>query len=246
MNPAALDFRELVPYGHRHWQTEPDRQTYQVDFNDYAERKYKEQHGVRVYENGVVEIRHFPSNAPDTRETIRRQFGIHLELLSDIRGIQFVTVEGEPVAKAHIRGATEFLLDHKNGMALHLSWEDENHIRYYGPNARPIGGKPFTIGIPDRSAAKQLREQLADNLNLGLTLHKMQPDEPFSVSMAIQYASDVNSGKCTSSLLNPRTDGDTLRALGWHASVPGRLNELLRDASTRYTEVEYLYFKKEQ
>lgn len=217
---------------------------YEVDFDTAEHRKCKKDQHVTFYENGTLVIRGAPYGGwydPDIRDRLKKEYGIRFELKKDITGLEFFSPDDRPVAKSHI-GANILLVDDNHRMVLSNDrWGDE--IRYYGPHARPLGGRPIKVSSPNPAARKEYEAALADVFALARTYYALaSANGPRLIGgwEAKQYI----LGK-TARMLTPQQDEQLLYEVGWYVTKRAAvLQDWLVEATKRHYKVPYLYFKE--
>lgn len=235
---------------------------YGIDFTTNEERKVKRHDHFTVYENGTLVIHDPPyycHNAPGERSYLRDKYGIEFRLLKDCTGMTFFTPEQEPVKKAHIDNASILLLDRNHGMALaqghHRTYNkghSDGEIRYYGPHARPLGGRPITVAVPDKRACAEYMTAIADTLRLAETYYTLKSadgGESLSPFIGIHgYRFGEVRGVIESRQVIPtKIEGQEplIYRLGFLAARhPVALRNFIVSCTRRTTVVPYLYFKE--
>ncbi len=250
-NCAGLKYEEFVTtrtngWDGRRWVDE----TYKVDFSTNRERKYREMHNIRVYEDGVVEIHSLGEGRPDDRMAMRRKHAYPLyggEISCD-----YFTPDGVKVRKESVPNL--LIYDHVHMMALLPGggYRGGTVIRYYGEHARPLGGQPINVEATDRDKVRALRKKLKDVLASGHTYYELTKDTVYfrSQGYSLAHARVVALAEDrlgTNHHLDLQCTPEELDMFGWwSATSEGKkeLSNILVGLCSITHEVPFLYFKE--
>lgn len=211
---------------------------YKTDFSTYEPRKYREDNGVVVYENGTVEIQVRPYGSPRRRQYLKDEYNVEFRLKTDTAGITFFTPDGAPVRKNSIKECM-FFLDYNHGMALAGFGGYENlykPIRYYGPNARPMSQRVLRC--------KQYNPRQAKELYTALTYYTLsdRPHSPSPIDIKT-WLGKVASG-ATPPIASPDNDDGAYRLLQLgFMQAHKTLTHMLNEATATMADFPFLYFK---
>ena len=241
-----------------------------TDFDTIPPRRYKEvMQGVRIYEGGLFQIRSHLYRNDSFRSRIAAEFGIDVGLVRARTGYQYFMPDRTPVTKDAIivglAGSTGyFLYDHRHGMAVRMvSWnaDEMEAVSYYGPNARPVGGRDITLRIVDKEAYKWNLAKLRPTRDLALSYAAVSPDAVHKTSwgesrvranvglveneLHSTLATDSNRVRQNYSVPSVKKNHVFLLHLGLlDTDLHGdRVNQLIGGMSRRPVTVPYLYFK---
>ena len=114
------------------------KEEYQVDFSTNSHRRFKEEiQGVRVYENGLVEIAPYVYRHPDLRYQLRSKYNMEFLNPYEVRGFKYFSPERKLVRKDWVEREF-YLYDFRHNMMVRTP------ACFYGDHARLIG-EPIRI-----------------------------------------------------------------------------------------------------
>lgn len=147
---------------------------YVVDFTQRPPRKFVHTEGIRVYEEGLIEVDPPVMRNPKLRDYLWRTFGLNFELVSNCPGIEF-SLDGKSIPKSTI--ATEIvLLDWTSMRAFALYERGYGRLRGIHlacPGAIPTSLASIVVDKPDRKRIKELKKINEDTINLLLTTYSL-------------------------------------------------------------------------
>lgn len=147
---------------------------YVVDFTQRPPRKFVHTEGIRVYEEGLIEVDPPVARNPGLRDYLWGTFGLNFELVNNCPGIEF-SLDGKPIPKSTI--ATEIVLLDWTSMRAFALYEPGygglRGIHLACPGAIPTSLASIVVDKPDRKRIKELKKINEDTINLLLTTHAL-------------------------------------------------------------------------
>lgn len=147
---------------------------YVVDFTQRPPRKFVHTEGIRVYEEGLIEVDPPVMRNPGLRDYLWRTFGLNFELVSNCPGIEF-SLDGKSIPKSTI--ATEIVLLDWTSMRAFALYEPgygrSRGIHLACPGAIPTSLASIVVDKPDRKRIKELKKINEDTINLLLTTYSL-------------------------------------------------------------------------
>lgn len=136
-----------------------------LDFSSTPPREYKEDRGMRVYRNGLVELRSLGVRNPQQRADMMHRYGVWFE--SPRRaGLRFYTPEGQHVAKTSITGSILFF--HKEHKVA-LAGNHADPIMLYSEHAFPTSSKEVHTRVVDQERVDRVLALHEESLKAAAT-----------------------------------------------------------------------------
>lgn len=148
-------------------QTYESNADYKVDFSTTEPRKFKEDTGVRFYENGMVDIDPYVYRRPNVRRELRSRYGLEYLNPFEERGYTYFDPEWKPVKKDWIE-RDFYLYDPRHHMVVCSS------AFFYGGYARLVGQKPVMVLEYNKKAREEFVEKHRDLFNFALVYGAMK------------------------------------------------------------------------
>ena len=263
MNPRLPEFsscEHVGGYG-RNVYTED---VWETDFTTIPPRLYKEPvRGLRVYQNGPIQLRTYLFRNPDVRHTLHADFGMDIGLIRRRTGYNYFLPDRTPVTKEAVVTDLSYgymLYDHNHGMVLRpaaYSPDEDEAIAYYSKGARPVGGLDFVLRVVDEEAYNWNLEKTRAARDFALAYVSLV-DTPLWVSryrkqpyLIRNYlrqlcAGDTNRIRQDYTVPDEEDNRDVLVQLGMmEKRSPRLLSAFIRRMSTRRVVAPFLYFTKE-
>tara|TARA_R110000868_G_scaffold375165_1_gene639650 strand:- start:892 stop:1584 length:693 start_codon:yes stop_codon:yes gene_type:complete len=146
---------------------------YGLDWRSEPPRKYKMVYrGIRVYENGPIEVSNQGARNPDWRHMAYNVAGLDFRLATDLKGCTLVDpTTGLTVSKGLIEGDAPLLFHHELNRLYYV--HDWDTIQFLSEHAQPIPAKPVTWMVRDKAKEATVREVLKPYIDLGVTLYTL-------------------------------------------------------------------------
>lgn len=161
-----LTFDEVIHYGDGR---------YAIDW-DNGERKYKEPfHGIKVYENGLIEVCKDGTRDPAWRRHVFNIFKLDFRLMSGFWNFVFFDPDtGRKVAKKHIDKGV--LLYDRVWSRVYVGRGWGSKFTFLSEHAQPTSKHPVTYRVPNKQRYDERMAQLAECFALGETLNALRGD----------------------------------------------------------------------
>lgn len=157
---------------------------YAIDWES-GERKYKIPYsGIRVYENGLIEVSRMGYNDPSWRYDVRVRFDLDFRLRSGFKCQEFFDPDtGRKVRKSHVRGNV-FLYDDKLQRVYAGKSYGASMFTFMSEHAQPIASNDLTYAVPNKMRFNERMDALKEHFALGETLAALSVASPsFSYSL---------------------------------------------------------------
>lgn len=215
-----------------------------LDFDQNPPRRYREKHGVVVYDTGMAYIRSYVYNDPALRGELWDGYGLDFRLVSEIRGIEFTTIDGEAVPKAHIKDDV-LMLDWTSMRVFAprgLHWGEPYGIHIACPGAIPTSLARVTIDKPDRKRIKELLKINAEAINVLVTTHNLHTSRTNTYSLRRQRVENAMTALTNGSIVDlSALDAEDMAIIG-AALVPSAIKDTFNKRVRITTQHEYLKF----
>ena len=152
---------------------------YAIDW-DNGERKYKEPfRGIRVYENGIIQVRRMGARDPDWRRYVFNNFKLDFRRLAEFGYYTFFDANtGRKVLKKHLQ---------QRWFLYTREWERVYAARHWGggvvtflsEHAQPTSAVEVEYHIPNKQRYKERMARLAECFALGETLLAMKGNNAY-------------------------------------------------------------------
>lgn len=223
----------------RRWQVPP----YHVNPEDPAQRKFKEEHaGLRLYENGLVEIDPHVYRNPRLRGVLSSQYDLHFWNPFETRSLEYFTPEGKPVKKSWIQRGY-FIYDARHKMVV------QTPARLYGEHARLVSDTPIRIAEYQKGLADKFKAKHKELFAFAVSFAALEDPSKQHYWWGWQHAQELREGRLPSMkglerrLKNPEVQS----FLRWLAHMQQNNNQLEyfihKEVRVRY-EVPFLYYKE--
>jgi hypothetical protein len=147
------------------------RARYAIDW-ERGERKYKvPMAGVRVYENGLIEVSRMGYNDPAWRYDALKQLDLDFRLRSEFGGLRFFDPNtGCEVRKAHVQGNL-FLYDAvRQRIYTGANYSQQAVFTFISQHAQPIASSELNYRVPNKKRFNERIDALKECFAFGETL----------------------------------------------------------------------------